>query len=769
MSSLSKEVQKLMMIVFLRGRSDGVEYLTLEYLLWGLLQGSEIEEFLEEQEVNLHEIENEVNLVISKEIAEQNKLANGKNPDVTVGYSRVLQRAIIQAQSENREEVDSLDLLDALLAEKDSEAVYLLNQHGIDRSVLSDYIEAILAENEEAGEEERDEADRGSKKKKSALDTYAVNLNNEVKAGRIDPLIGRNEEIERVLQVLARRRKNNPILVGEAGVGKTAIGEGLAYKIVNGEVPKFLSEYEVYSVDLGSMLAGAHYRGDFEERMKSLIKEVEARPKTILFIDEIHQILGAGTTEGSASDAATMMKPHLAKGTLRVVGATTYDELRKIFSKDSALMRRFQKIDITEPTVKETIDIVKGLRHQFEAHHNVVYKDSAIIAAVELSDRYISDRKLPDKAIDVIDEAGARRRMRQDGKSNVITKSDIEEVITKIARVPPQTVSSDDRNRLKTLSQTLKNVIFGQDPAIDTISDAIKLSRSGLGKTDRPIGAFLFAGPTGVGKTELAKQLAAAMGVKLIRFDMSEYMEKFSVSRLIGAPPGYVGFDQGGLLTEEVGKHPHSVLLLDEIEKAHPDIYNILLQVMDRGALTDNNGKTADFRNVILILTTNAGARDLSKSSIGFLDSTHYGDEQIEINKTFTPEFRNRLDAIVSFKSLGTNEIKKVVDKFLLEIESQLHMKKVEASFTEELKEFLAKKGFDPKMGARPMSRLIQKTVRKSLADELLFGQLSRGGKVTIGIDDNEKVTLDIVPAPIVPKTEASEVADEVSAEVSGK
>ncbi len=754
------------MIVFLRGRSDSVEYLTLEYLLWGLLQAAEVEEFLVDQDVDVHELENEINLVISKEMAEQNKLAKDKNPDVTVGYSRVLQRAIMQAQSENREEVDSLDLLDALLAEKDSEAVYLLNQHGIDRNVLSEFIETILAESEEMGAAEAEEDARQSKKRKSALDTYALNLNNEVKEGRIDPLIGRSEEIERVIQVLARRRKNNPILVGEAGVGKTAIGEGLACKIVRGEVPKFLSEFEVFSVDVGSMLAGAHYRGDFEERMKNLIKEVEARPKTILFIDEIHQILGTGSSEGSASDAATMMKPHLAKGTLRVIGATTYDELRKIFSKDSALMRRFQKIDVTEPTVKETIDIVKGLKSKFEEHHKVVYKDSAIVAAVELSDRYISDKKLPDKAIDVIDEAGARRRLHQDGKSNVITKSDIEEVITKIARVPPQTVSSDDKNRLKTLSQTLKNVIFGQDPAIDAISDAIKLSRSGLGKTDRPIGAFLFTGPTGVGKTELAKQLASAMGVKLIRFDMSEYMEKFSVSRLIGAPPGYVGFDQGGLLTEEVGKHPHSVLLLDEIEKAHPDIYNILLQVMDHGALTDNNGKTADFRNVILILTTNAGARDLSKTSIGFLDSTHYGDEQIEINKTFTPEFRNRLDAIVSFKALGTNEIRKVVDKFLLEIETQLHLKKVEATFTEELKEYLAKKGFDPKMGARPMSRLIQKTVRRALADELLFGQLSRGGKVKIGLDNQEKVTLDIVPAPLISKNEVEEAAEEIAVQV---
>lgn len=744
MSSLSSEVQKIMRVVFLRGRSDRVEYLTLEYLLWGLLQNEGVEEFLQDNDVDPHEIENELNLILSKQIAEQNKIPQDKNPDVTIGYSRVLQRAIIKVRSDDRDEVDSLDLLDSLLAEKDSEAVYLLNQHNIDRSILTTYIDNLMEETRQAQEMESEGPERRHNGKKSLLETYALNLNTEVKEGRLDPLVGRGEEIERVLQVLTRRRKNNPILVGEAGVGKTAIGEGLAYKIVKGEVPKFLKDYEVYSVDLGSMLAGTHFRGDFEERMKGLIKEVESKPKTILFIDEIHQILGAGSAEGSASDAATLLKPHLAKGTLRIIGATTYDELRKILRRDSALMRRFQKIDVSEPTIKETIDILKGLKEKFEEHHGVVYKDSAIISAVELSNRYISDKKLPDKAIDVIDEAGARRRLHPEGRSNIITKADVEEVITKIARVPPQTVSTDDKNRLKTLSDTLKNVIFGQNAAIESVTDAIKLSRSGLGKTDRPIGAFLFTGPTGVGKTELAKQLALAMGVQLIRFDMSEYMEKFSVSRLIGAPPGYVGFDQGGLLTEEIGKHPHSVLLLDEIEKAHPDIYNILLQVMDHGALTDNNGKTADFKNVILILTTNAGASDLSKTSIGFISSSHYSDEKAEINKTFTPEFRNRLDAIIPFKALSNEEIRRVVDKFLLEVENQLRLKKVEATFTEPLKEYLAKKGFDPRMGARPMSRLIQNTIRKSLADELLFGQLSNGGKVTIGLDKNEKVTLDI-------------------------
>jgi ATP-dependent Clp protease ATP-binding subunit ClpA len=562
--------------------------------------------------------------------------------------------------------------------------------------------------------------------------------------GKIDPLIGREHELERVIQVLCRRRKNNPLLVGEAGVGKTAIAEGLAWRINEGNVPELLKDYIVYSLDMGTLLAGTKYRGDFEQRLKAVLKQLTENPKSILFIDEIHTIIGAGAASGGTLDASNLLKPALSTGALKCIGATTYNEYRVIFEKDHALSRRFQKIDVPEPSIAETIEILKGLKTRFEQHHGVKYAPAALTTAAELSARFINDRHLPDKAIDVIDEAGAAQKILPKSKQKkIISKTEIEEIVAKIARIPAKSVSSDDRNALKTLDRDLKNVVFGQNQAIDALVAAIRMARSGLGNPQKPIGNFLFSGPTGVGKTEVARQLAYCLGVELLRFDMSEYMERHAVSRLIGAPPGYIGFDQGGQLTESITKHPYSVLLLDEIEKAHPDIFNILLQVMDHGTLTDNNGRKADFRNVIIVMTTNAGADQLSKNSIGFRDNKQAGDEFESIKRMFTPEFRNRLDATISFASLDHDVILRVVDKFLLELEAQLHEKKVEASFTTNLKEFLAKKGFDPQMGARPMSRLIQDTIRKALADELLFGKLTSGGKVTIDIGSDDKIKLD--------------------------
>ncbi|MGA3250797.1 MAG: AAA family ATPase, partial [Paraburkholderia sp.] len=578
---------------------------------------------------------------------------------------------------------------------------------------------------------------------------------------RIDPLIGRESEVERVVQVLCRRRKNNPLLVGEAGVGKTAIAEGLAWRITRGEVPDILADAQVYSLDMGALLAGTKYRGDFEQRLKTVLKELKERPHAILFIDEIHTLIGAGAASGGTLDASNLLKPALSSGTLKCIGATTFTEYRGIFEKDAALSRRFQKVDVTEPTVEQTVAILRGLKSRFEEHHGVKYSSGALSAAAELSARFITDRHLPDKAIDVIDEAGAAQRILPKSKQKkTIGKGEIEEIISKIARVPPQSVSQDDRSKLQTLDRDLKSVVFGQDPAIDALSAAIKMARAGLGKLDKPIGAFLFSGPTGVGKTEVAKQLAFTLGIELIRFDMSEYMERHAVSRLIGAPPGYVGFDQGGLLTEAVTKKPHCVLLLDEIEKAHPDIYNVLLQVMDHGTLTDNNGRKADFRNVIIIMTTNAGAEAMGKSVIGFTTRRETGDEMVDIKRMFTPEFRNRLDATISFRSLDEEIIMRVVDKFLMQLEDQLHEKKVDALFTDALRKHLAKHGFDPLMGARPMQRLIQDTIRRALADELLFGKLMSGGRVTVDVDAEDKVqlTFDETPAPRNPNPEAVEV-----------
>jgi ATP-dependent Clp protease ATP-binding subunit ClpA len=563
-----------------------------------------------------------------------------------------------------------------------------------------------------------------------------------------------------VIQVLCRRRKNNPLLVGEAGVGKTAIAEGLAWRIVKSEVPEILEKSIVYSLDMGSLLAGTKYRGDFEQRLKAVLKQLKANPQAILFIDEIHTLIGAGSASGGTLDASNLLKPALATGQMKCIGATTYNEYRGIFEKDHALSRRFQKIDVNEPTVQQTIEILKGLKSRFEEHHGVKYSSGAITAAAELSAKYINDRHLPDKAIDVIDEAGAAQRILPvSRRKKTIGKNEVEEIIAKIARIPPQTVSSDDRSQLKSLDRNLKNVVFGQDPAIEALAAAIKMARSGLGKPDKPIGAFLFSGPTGVGKTEVAKQLAFTLGIELIRFDMSEYMERHAVSRLIGAPPGYVGFDQGGLLTEAINKKPHAVLLLDEIEKAHPDIFNIMLQVMDHGALTDNNGRKADFRNVIIIMTTNAGAETLQRRVIGFNNTREVGDEMVEIKRMFTPEFRNRLDAIISFSALDEEIIMRVVDKFLMQLEDQLHEKKVDITFSDALRKHLAKKGFDPVMGARPMARLIQETIRKALADELLFGKLLSGGKVSVDVDAEGAVKLEFPPADSgdAPATERGE------------
>jgi ATP-dependent Clp protease ATP-binding subunit ClpA len=602
--------------------------------------------------------------------------------------------------------------------------------------------QAPQAEGQEAGE-------GGKNEKASPLEQFTQNLNQLAKDGKIDPLIGREFEVERVIQILCRRRKNNPLLVGEAGVGKTAIAEGLAWRITQNDVPEVLADATVYCLDMGALLAGTKYRGDFEQRLKGVLKALKDKPHAVLFIDEIHTLIGAGAASGGTLDASNLLKPALSNGQLRCIGATTFTEYRGIFEKDAALSRRFQKVDVVEPTVEQTVDILKGLKSRFEEHHGVKYQIGALQAAAELSAKYINDRHLPDKAIDVIDEAGAAQRVLPASKrKKTISKTEVEEIVAKIARIPPASVSNDDRSKLQTLERDLKSVVFGQDKALEVLSSAVKMSRSGLGRIDKPIGSFLFSGPTGVGKTEAAKQLAYILGIELIRFDMSEYMERHAVSRLIGAPPGYVGFDQGGLLTEAITKKPYAVLLLDEIEKAHPDIYNVLLQVMDHGTLTDNNGRKADFRNVIIIMTTNAGAETMNKSVIGFTNARESGDEMADIKRLFSPEFRNRLDAIVNFKALDEQIVLRVVDKFLLQLETQLAEKKVEVTFSDALRKHLAKKGFDPLMGARPMQRLIQDTIRKALADELLFGRLVDGGRLSVDIQDNGDVKLDITPLP---------------------
>src|SRR5881227_2336827 len=740
---IAQELEVSLHMAFVEARQKQHEFITVEHLLLAMLDNPSAAEVLKACGVDLEELRGVLTDFINEHTP---RLSPHSDADTqpTQGFQRVIQRAILHVQSSGKKEVTGANVLVAIFGEKESHAVYFLNQRSVTRLDVVNYIAHGITKTPQQKPESSKDDGEGDQQPAGALDAYTINLNHLAKNGKIDPLIGREHELERVIQVLCRRRKNNPLLVGEAGVGKTAIAEGLARRLNEGDIPELLREFQVYSLDMGTLLAGTKYRGDFEQRLKAVLKQLIENPKTILFIDEIHTIIGAGAASGGTLDASNLLKPALSTGALKCIGATTYGEYRQIFEKDHALSRRFQKIDVPEPSIAETIEILKGLKTRFEQHHGVKYAPAALTSAAELAARFINDRHLPDKAIDVIDEAGAAQKiLPKSRQQKVIGKAEVEEIVAKIARIPAKSVSSDDRNALRTLDRDLKNVVFGQDKAIDALVTAIRMARSGLGNPVKPIGNFLFSGPTGVGKTEVARQLAYCLGVELLRFDMSEYMERHAVSRLIGAPPGYVGFDQGGQLTESITKHPYSVLLLDEIEKAHPDIFNILLQVMDHGTLTDNNGRKADFRNVVVIMTTNAGAETLAKSVIGFTSDKHAGDELAEIKRMFTPEFRNRLDATISFAALDHEVILKVVDKFLLELENQLHEKKVEASFTLKLKEFLAKKGFDPQMGARPMSRLIQDTIRKALADELLFGRLTNGGKVTIDIGIDDKIRLD--------------------------
>ncbi|GAB3242009.1 ATP-dependent Clp protease ATP-binding subunit [Chitinimonas naiadis] len=747
---IAQELEVSLHTAFVEARQKRHEYITVEHLLLAMLDNQSAAEVLRACGAKIEQLRRE----LTDFVAEHTPLVAGSGEvetQPTIGFQRVIQRAILHVQSSGKKEVTGANVLVAIFGEKDSHAVYFLHQQGITRLDVVNFIShgiskvAPQAGGQAAPKGDAEHDSDAEQQSHGALESFTLNLNQAASQGRIDPLIGRDPEIERVIQVLCRRRKNNPLLVGEAGVGKTAIAEGLAKRIVDGDVPDILADATVYSLDMGALLAGTKYRGDFEQRLKAVIKQLAEDRNGILFIDEIHTVVGAGAASGGTLDASNLLKPALSNGTLKCIGATTYTEFRGIFEKDNALSRRFQKVDVGEPTVEQTVEILKGLKSRFEEHHGVKYTAAALSTAAELAAKYINDRHLPDKAIDVIDEAGAAQKiLPKSRQKKTIGKGEVEEIVAKIARIPPKTVSTDDRNALKTLDRDLKNVVFGQEKAIDVLAASIKMARAGLGNPQKPIGSFLFSGPTGVGKTEVARQLAYTLGIELIRFDMSEYMERHAVSRLIGAPPGYVGFDQGGLLTEAITKHPYAVLLLDEIEKAHPDIFNVLLQVMDHGTLTDNNGRKADFRNVIIVMTTNAGAESLNKSSIGFTSNKAVGDELAEIKRLFTPEFRNRLDATISFAPLNEEIILQVVDKFLMQLESQLHEKKVEAHFTDALKAHLAKKGFDPLMGARPMARLIQDTIRKALADELLFGRLANGGEVSISIDDKEQVILDI-------------------------
>jgi ATP-dependent Clp protease ATP-binding subunit ClpA len=745
---IAQELEVSLHMAFVEARQKRHEFITVEHLLLALLDNPSAAEVLRACAADVEGLRKELLAFIDQHTP---TVAGSEEIDTqpTLGFQRVIQRAILHVQSSGKKEVTGANVLVAIFGEKDSHAVFFLQKQNISRLDVVNYIShGITKTPQPAGKpEETPEQDAEGQPQAGALENFTQNLNQMALTGKIDPLIGRDKELERVVQTLCRRRKNNPLLVGEAGVGKTAIAEGLARHIIEGRVPEILANATVYALDMGALLAGTKYRGDFEQRLKAVLKQLVDNPNAILFIDEIHTLIGAGAASGGTLDASNLLKPALSSGALKCIGATTYTEFRGVFEKDHALSRRFQKIDVTEPSVEETVSILRGLKSRFEEHHGVKYSAAAISNAAELSAKFITDRHLPDKAIDVIDEAGAAQRiLPKSRQKKVIGKQEVEEIVAKIARIPSQHVSADDRSALKNLDRDLKTVVFGQDPAIDALARAIKMSRSGLGNPQKPIGCFLFSGPTGVGKTEVARQLAYCMGIELIRFDMSEYMERHAVSRLIGAPPGYVGFDQGGLLTEAVTKKPHAVLLLDEIEKAHPDIFNILLQVMDHGTLTDNNGRKADFRNVVIIMTTNAGAEALQRTGIGFTTSKQPGDEMAEIKRLFAPEFRNRLDATISFKALDEAIVLRVVDKFLMQLEGQLHEKKVEVIFTDALRAWLAEKGFDPTMGARPMARLIQDTVRSALADELLFGRLQHGGKVTIDLDEDDKVQLIFEP-----------------------
>jgi ATP-dependent Clp protease ATP-binding subunit ClpA len=745
---LSRDLEVTLNSAFKDARAKRHEFLTVDHLLLALLDNAIAAKVLIACGADMDKLRKDLEEFVDSTTPMIPKNDDERETQTTMGFQRVLQRAVFHVQSSGKKEVTGANVLIAIFSEQESQAVYILKQQGIVRLDVVNYIshgtskvpgfdddseESELGEVQDAEEEDR---------KPTPLEAYASNLNELARSGLIDPLIGRADEIERVIQILSRRRKNNPLLVGESGVGKTAIAEGLAKMIVDGSVPEIISESQVFALDLGALVAGTKYRGDFEKRLKALLTELQKQEHAILFIDEIHTIIGAGAASGGTMDASNLLKPLLASGDVRCMGSTTYAEYRGVFDKDRALSRRFQKIDIIEPDVEDTYKILKGLKSRFEEHHNLKYTDKSLRAAAELASRYINDRFMPDKAIDVIDEAGAYQQLQPSGKrKKKIGATDVEKVVAKIARIPPTSVSVSDKEALKNLDQNLKMVIFGQDPAIDSLSSAIKLSRAGLKEGEKPIGSFLFSGPTGVGKTEVSRQLAKIMGVELIRFDMSEYMERHTVSRLIGAPPGYIGYDQGGLLTEAITKHPHCVLLLDEVEKAHPEVFNLLLQVMDHGTLTDNNGRKADFRNVILIMTTNAGAQEMTRSSIGFSQQDHSTDGMEILKKMFTPEFRNRLDAIIQFDTLDKEVIKTVVDKFLVEIQVQLDDKKVTLVVDDAARDWLAENGYDKNMGARPMQRLIQNKVKKELAEDILFGRLANnGGTVNVTVVDGELV-----------------------------
>lgn len=739
---LSKELETTLNLAFKEAREKRHEFMTIEHLLLALLENEAALEVLRASGTNITQLQEE----LRRFVEETTPILAGhdqRETQPTLGFQRVLQRAVFHVQSSGRKEVTGANVLVAIFSEQESQAVYFLKKQNISRLDIVNFISHGITKGEDTQSHSQDDITQEDaateSPSKKPLDTFATNLNQQAREGKIDPLIGRCAEVERTVQILCRRRKNNPLFVGEAGVGKTALAEGLAKMIVDREVPEVLSDSVIYSLDLGALVAGTKYRGDFEKRFKAVLNQLRSEPGAILFIDEIHTIIGAGAASGGVMDASNLIKPLLASGELKCMGSTTYQEYRGIFEKDRALARRFQKIDVVEPSVEETIQILKGLKTKFEDHHNVKYSSKALQVAVELSARYINDRHLPDKAIDVIDEAGANIQLQPVGKrKKSIGVSDVESIVAKIARIPPKTISRSDRQVLQNLERDLKLVIFGQDKAITTLNAAIKMSRSGLGDIQKPIGSFLFAGPTGVGKTEVTRQLSMIMGIELLRFDMSEYMERHTVSRLIGAPPGYVGYDQGGLLTDAIIQNPHSVVLLDEIEKAHPDVFNLLLQVMDHGTLTDNNGRKADFRNVIFIMTTNAGADMMSRPSIGFTQQDHTTDGMEAIRRSFSPEFRNRLDAIIQFEPLDSTTIAHVVDKFIMELEAQLQERRVTVQFDDEARVWLAEKGYDPKMGARPMARVIQENVKKALADELLFGSLVSGGHVKISAKDGQ-------------------------------
>jgi len=741
---LNKELEQTLNEAFVFAREHRHEFMTVEHLLLALLDNPAAQEALKACGADIDNIRGElVEFVKDTTPLILDDQASDRETQPTLGFQRVLQRAVFHVQSSGKEEVTGANVLVAIFSEQESQAVYILKKSDVTRLDVVNFIShgVSKAEDEAPESNEASEETAEGEESGSALAKYATNLNRQAQEGKIDPLIGRDTELERTIQILCRRRKNNPLLVGEAGVGKTAIAEGLAYRIVENQVPEVIEECTVYSLDLGGLLAGTKYRGDFEKRLKGILKELSRDKNAILFIDEIHTIIGAGAASGGVMDASNLLKPKLSSGELRCIGSTTYQEYQGIFEKDRALARRFQKVDVTEPSVTDTTKILQGLKSRYEEHHSVRFTQKALQAAAELSAKYINERHLPDKAIDVMDEAGASQRLLpQSKRKKVINVGEIEQIIAKMARIPEKSVSASDKEVLKNLGRNLKMVVFGQDKAIESLSDAIHLSRAGLGTEEKPIGSFLFAGPTGVGKTEVTQQLAKIMGVELVRFDMSEYMERHAVSRLIGAPPGYVGFDQGGLLTDAVIKHPYSVVLLDEIEKAHSDIYNILLQVMDHGTLTDNNGRKVDFRNVVLVMTTNAGVQETIRTSIGFKQQDHSHDAMSEINKVFSPEFRNRLDSIIWFNHLDTDVILQVVDKFIIELQAQLDSKGVSLEVSPAARAHLAEKGYDKSMGARPMSRLIQESLKKELANELLFGKLSNGGDVRVDLEDDKLV-----------------------------